>query len=100
MAEFVEKDTIKEYLKRVIFGADQKLDRWVDDMPVADLRPVVRGRWVWDENGVDWGIGAWRCSACWVRSPMWWNTERTSPMNKNGHCFCPNCGAEMDGDGE
>lgn len=43
MAEFVEKDTVKEYLKRVIFGADQKIDRWVDDMPAADVRPVVRG---------------------------------------------------------
>lgn len=63
----------------------------------ADVRPVVRGRWTWDENGMDWGIGAWRCSACGVRPPMWWNTERTSPMYKNGHCFCPNCGAEMEG---
>ncbi len=67
-----------------------------------EMMPVVFGRWYWDKDGMDWGIGAWRCSACEAMSPMWWNTDKGSPMRKSGHRFCPNCGARMIGveDGE
>lgn len=67
----------------------------VSDFPAADVRPVVRAHWYWDKDGMDWGIGAWRCSACEAMSPMWWNCDRGSPMHKSGHKFCPNCGADM-----
>lgn len=62
----------------------------------ADVAPVRHGRWIWDEDGMDWNIGAWRCSECKSMSPMWWNTDKTSPMNKSGHYYCPNCGAKME----
>lgn len=62
---------------------------------IADVRPVVRAHWYWDKDGMDWGIGAWRCSACRTMSPMWWNCDKGSPMHKSGHRFCPNCGADM-----
>lgn len=65
-------------------------------VPAADVRPVVRAHWYWDKDGMDWNIGAWRCSACKAMSPMWWNTDRGSPMHKSGHKFCPNCGAMME----
>ena len=61
-----------------------------------ELRPVVRGHWYWDKDGMDWGLGAWRCSACKAMSPMWWNCDSGSPMHKSGHKFCPNCGAMME----
>lgn len=60
-----------------------------------DVQPVVRAHWYWDKDGMDWGIGAWRCSACKTMSPMWWNADRGSPMHKSGHRYCPNCGADM-----
>jgi hypothetical protein len=65
------------------------------DIPAADVRPMVKAHWYWDKDGMDWGIGAWRCSACKAMSPMWWNCDRGSPMHKSGHNFCPNCGADM-----
>ena len=34
--KLIKDTTVKEYLKRVIFGADQKIDGWVDDMPAAE----------------------------------------------------------------
>ena len=67
----------------------------VADFPAADVRPVVKAHWYWDKDGMDWGIGAWRCSACKAMSPMWWNADRGSPMHKSGHYYCPNCGADM-----
>lgn len=50
----------------------------------ADVRPVVRGRWIKcvGENGV---TSACRCSLCGFED------NRFSVFN-----FCPNCGAEME----
>lgn len=62
----------------------------------ADVREVVRAHWYWDKDGMDWGIGAWRCSACHSRPETWWQGESNSPRNKSGHYFCPNCGAWME----
>lgn len=67
----------------------------IGEIPTIDVRPVVRAQWYWDKDGMDWGIGAWRCSACNTMSPMWWNCDKGSPMHKSGHRFCPNCGADM-----
>lgn len=64
----------------------------VDDLkclPPADVRPVVRGRWVYGIVRADIPIPL-ECSAC-----EWQVTRRTN--------FCPNCGADMrggDADGE
>lgn len=38
--DYIARDTIKEFLKHVIFGADQKIDIWVDAMPAADVQPI------------------------------------------------------------
>ena len=38
--KLIEAETAKEMLKRVIFGADQKIDSWVDAMPEVDVIPV------------------------------------------------------------
>lgn len=37
MTEYVKKSVVEEYLKRAIFGADRKIDEWVDQMPAADV---------------------------------------------------------------
>ena len=66
----------------------------VSDAPKVDQ---ICSEWVWDENGMDWNLGAWKCSNCGNRSSAWWNTERTSPMIKSGHKYCSHCGAYMTG---
>ena len=104
MAEYIERDAVlslakdicvltkwdSEYRHRSIDPGD------VREIPAADVAPVRHGRWIWDKDGMDWGIGAWRCSECKAMSPMWWNADKTSPMHKSGHRYCPNCGAHMD----
>ena len=44
----------------------------------------------------------WYKEACDYKAmlPIWWNADRSSPMHKSGHRFCPNCGAQMDMRGE
>lgn len=55
----------------------------IDNIPAADVRPVVRGRWkkCVGENGV---TSACRCSLCGFED------NRFSVFN-----YCPNCGACM-----
>ena len=104
MADFISREAaIKRlYIAPVKTDADgyswvllRDAFRAVDDVPAEDVRPVVKGKWVWDDDGMDWNIGAWRCSVCGAMSPMWWNCEKTNPRTKSGHRFCPNCGADM-----
>lgn len=52
---------------------------FVRNVPAADVRPVVRGKWELFCGGLDW-----QCSNCN------WSTRADIPRN-----FCPNCGADM-----
>ena len=62
----------------------------VSEIPAADVRPVVRGRFVHDGprfvGGVDW----WHCSNC---------GSLVSGVETR-FAFCPHCGADMRGGGE
>ena len=59
----------------------------VDNIPAADVAPVVHGRWEWlGPNGLVTDCMCGTCSACKVRSKYIVNTM-----------LCPNCGAKMDG---
>ena len=101
MADYIDIDTpidvavyqrngrIQVTLRQILESNDAKYQ-------AADVREVVKAHWYWDKDGMDWGIGAWRCSACNTKSPMWWNCDRGSPMHKSGHRFCPNCGCAME----
>lgn len=48
-------------------------------IPAADVRPVVRGRWV---NG--------KCDNCGEHAPYWCLATTFHESN-----YCPNCGADM-----
>lgn len=68
-------------------------------LPAADVMEVRHGKWIWDENGVDWGLGAWECSECHHKPETWWEVDKGNPYRCAGSKFCPNCGAKMDLDG-
>ena len=40
MNKLIDADVVKAYLKRAIFGADPRIDKWVDAMPEADAIPM------------------------------------------------------------
>lgn len=75
----------------------------IDDIPADDVKPVVYGEWVYDDNGYDWGIPAWRCSKCYVVNsniPPFIQTkdgiDKVNPYLFSGSQYCPTCGARMD----
>ena len=71
----------------------------------AEMSAIIRtnldrpkGEWVWNENGMDWGIGCWCCSECGMRSPYIGSGDTallSNPHNWAGSKYCPNCGADM-----
>lgn len=71
------------------------------ELAMMALRKTERkkGKWFWDENGMDWGLGAWCCSECGSKPETWWESdERYNPLRCAGGRFCGNCGANMRGE--
>ena len=100
MAEYIDRGALIEWLKRirlidlsdgrglcrVIMEDDFK--KAIKEMPkgiIADVAPVVHGRWV-EKEKYTFGI-MYDCSLCENR------------ILDNGHTwnYCPNCGCRMDG---
>lgn len=67
----------------------------LDTLPSVSAEPK-RGKWVWNEDGMDWGIGAWCCSECGRKSETWWACDKKyNPLRCADSHFCGNCGAKM-----
>ena len=97
-AEYISKEAalacFSDWIDR--YGHEHTADEMVEyqkieDLPAADVRPVVRGHWIDmkptnEETGLPISIKGpdFRCSNCGA-------TE--FPSN-----FCPNCGADMRGE--
>lgn len=87
----------KEYIEREAAIAETRKPRLTDgelrrrlaQIPAADVRPVVRGKWI-DRDDDYYGWNMWACSACGEEFVL---TEGTPDMND--YHFCPNCGADM-----
>lgn len=46
MAEYVDREAVRERLERVFMLQAQTAKKLVDDIPTADVKPVVRGEWI------------------------------------------------------
>ena len=90
MAEYIDRGAA---LREAKYAAVRGLDpvAFVEDVPVADVAPVVHGRWIrphWKNNNY-----CCDCSECGGEA-----MHRDYQWNKNDiYPICPNCGARMDG---
>lgn len=98
MSELIERkeaiEAIKKYGKDALSAGRKHIDP-VDDivelcnmlaaLPAVDAAPVVHGRW--QSNGIH-GSVLCRCSECHYDAVAY------------SFCYCPMCGAKMDGEGE
>lgn len=64
---------------------------------VCGMLEKAHGEWQFDENGMDWGIGAWRCSLCGCNNHNIPQERGIVPLQWAGAKYCPNCGAKMKG---
>ncbi len=91
MAEYIEREAANALIKA---ECSPKVAAYLIDavatIPAADVRPVVRGKWI-DRDDDYYGWNMWACSACGEEFVL---TEGTPDMND--YHFCPNCGARME----
>ena len=104
---YVSRNLMRKVL--AIFDDDEGIRECIEGLESADVRPNIHAWWVWDPNGMDWGIGAWVCSACHFKNDMIpghiftgegkppITHEHINPMMYAGSRFCGNCGATMGG---
>ena len=85
----VDKD---ELIRALQYDREQYVNGYADGQRDA----TAHAHWVYDPNGCDWGIGAYRCSRCDCRNGG-------LPCNEDAHVYsyanshyCPYCGAKMD----
>lgn len=100
--DYVERNKIMESLLdwAVCLNNPDTLNRSdalfiIDNVEAADVAPVVHGKWVYNKNATDWGIGGYVCSECQ-------NKNNNLPCNRvksvrmfSGAKYCPECGALM-----
>lgn len=81
MTEYIERGAA---LREAKYAAVRGLDpvAFVEDVPVADVAPVVHGQWIPFHSDVAGDIQY--CSACEIGF--------SAKMD-----YCPHCGAKMDG---
>ena len=93
MARYVdiECDAVTEVLPRRAFKTRQDIQDFLDNIPTADVAPVVYGHWIWHEEEFEY-----ECSVCHCR----FDYNHTFEIFDHGFQYanyCPNCGAKMDG---
>ena len=78
------KEKVFHNLSDEFYGAMQVLD----ELPSAEVEPVKRGKWIYD-NQFHWYRAS--CSECGYKRVTDIKAEKW-----NGWKYCPNCGAQMD----
>lgn len=83
MAEYIGRDAAIEAAKHA-WAKGLEPSQYIEILPVADVAPVVHGRWIDDGSGII------ICPEC----------ERGYNLHAKYTHYCPNCGAKMDGGAE
>lgn len=102
MTEYIKKAYVEQCMNDsfrnsgIPAEARKKFQKWLDKAPAADVRPVVRGKWLPDYDYAEYDFDGstpllepikfqdgWQCSLC----------GHYMPSEEN---FCPNCGAQME----
>lgn len=92
MAEYIEREALIKDLKLLARYEDSfrqsvilGVVHTIECKPVADVAPVVHGRWKLHNNGNA------TCGVCHCISVHVWDFDSSLS-------YCPHCGAKMDGD--
>lgn len=96
-AQFAADGWLKERLRasaycratKIGYVKERTVEQVIDSIPPVDVKPVVRGEWIWEE--ASWG---YRCSACRIM----FDYDKTYELFDHGYQFanfCPHCGADM-----
>nr|DAI23081.1 MAG TPA: DNA-directed RNA polymerase [Caudoviricetes sp.] len=99
MDEYIKRKEIRKayeklarsYMHGEPYIADWKLDKMIEELPAADVAPVMHGRWISLTDCSNAGV---YCSIChkkvYKEDYAWCNKK-----NRVRSSYCPNCGARM-----
>ena len=86
MAKYIEKSIIFPAINKAMSENGSlgmaDVEDIIDDLPIADVKPIRRGHWIEKVSYSGWGVSIYTCSEC--------ENAETIPSK-----FCPNCGAEL-----
>lgn len=100
--EYIERETAMEWVRALVdtmsvctsidecLGMKSMKSRALGalhDVPAADVRPVVRGKWE------EWWPGD--CALIMTGEEMLWMCSKCNAKFSEQSNFCPNCGADM-----
>lgn len=87
MARYVdiECDAVTEVLPRCAFKTRQDIQDFLDNIPTADVEPVVHGEWGMGRFNLETGNYEEQCTRC------------RNFSQEYGKPYCPYCGARMYG---
>ena len=99
MDEYIKRKEIRRayeklassYMHGEPYIADWKFDEMIEELPAADVAPVMHGRWISLTDCSNAGV---YCSIChkkvYKEDYAWCNKK-----NRGRSSYCPNCGAKM-----
>lgn len=96
MPEYIDRQAAKDTIKKEWDGCAGQYECWqiildtcvaIDELQPADVRPVVRAKWILEENM--FGFLTCECSNCG-------EITRDTVMGKPKFKYCPMCGATME----
>ena len=101
MGELISKDKLRQEALRI--GGHLYSD-WetagglslIARQPKVEAKVIEYAHWVYDTNGLDWGLGAWVCSSCHTKNDNIPAMQLDiNPLWFAGSKFCPNYGKTM-----
>ena len=85
MKEYIERESLRRSINPWLDGTILVMPvRALDEAPAADVEPVRHGEWV--EHGNWFGHIEYECTSC-----------GDTTFDASEMCYCPWCGAKMDG---
>lgn len=91
-SDLIYREDAKVFVRHACYKKINPID-YLDEVPAADVRPVVKASWKKDNSYAGPGLMNLRCSVCGEFGGTWRDCTLPSMLYK----FCPNCGADCRG---
>ena len=93
MAEYIDRDGVLAEYDRQHQGPPGGARKIIAEYPAADVKPVVHGKWIYDDKQVPLDEMGCPTGSCWCSECGDW-LSASDEYSVRGY-FCPNCGADM-----
>lgn len=86
----LDEDLVNKYI-------EAKRKRWIERLSEPRKESENTAYWSYDPNGMDWGLGAWKCSKCGTLNNNLPGNTKQRILLFAGSKFCPQCGRRIIG---